>query len=311
MADVTFDLRSTAAYIQSFAGLAGALSPRDSGRVLQVEVVFSSGTVNLFMEAASLYIIGFRNGRGQIIALDGDDQPFGKYLKDKLDKEKVNESAIKAKYGGDTWKLKLLKDTLDQTCFLNSFAAGDTRITLAKEHIDRMAFAIAEAARFIPIRCAVACVLHDDYRFLAVLERLSNHAKKLIRQERKAQAIEPGKTLSPRDAHLRSIYPAGNIHVFEMSGNSFDGLSKTERWFRLLLASDTDLSGDDRERLRSLPASHWHELTIGDFRNLVTNWSKLSAAKDPYIHEILQELHIRNAVSSTSEDTSRFMTEWH
>lgn len=311
MADVTFDFRSTAAYIQSFGGLANALSPRTPGRVLDINVVFASGSVSLYMEAASLYVIGFKNESDQIIALDGDDQPFGKYLKDKFAKEKVNESAIKAKYAGDTWKLKLIKTELDRTCFLNGFVAGDTRITRAKEHIDRMAFAIAESARFIPIRCAVACVLHDDYRFLAVLERLSNYAQNLIQRERKAETIEPGKTLSPRDAHLRSMYPAGNIHVFEMSGNSFDGLSKTERWFRLLLASDQDLTDADRQRLRSLPASHWHELTLGDFRGLVTNWSKLSAAKDPYIHEILQELHIRNAASATSEDTSRFMTEWH
>jgi hypothetical protein len=263
------------------------------------------------MEAAGLYLIGFQNGQGDVMALEGDNQPFDKYLEAKFGNEKVKNSGIKAKYIGDSWKVKVIKATLDQTLAIKSFGPGDNRITTTKEHLDRMAFVIAEAARFMPIRCAVACALHDDYRFLAVLERLSKHAQNLVKDERKAAAMEPGVTLSRRDANLRSIYPQSNIHVFEMSGNRFDGLSKTERWFRLLLASDEDLTPADRQRLRSLPPSHWYELTLGDFRSLVTNWSKLSASQDMYIHEILQEVHVRQATGSTPEDATRFMIDWY
>ena len=281
------------------------------GRVLEIEVIFASGRLTLYMEAAGLYLIGFQNAQGLIMALYGDNQPFNEYLEAKFGSGKVKDSKIKAKYTGDSWSVKVIKATLDQTLAIKSFVDGDTRITAAKEHLDRMAFVISEAARFMPIRCAVACVLHDDYRFLAILERLSKHTRNLVKGERKAPAIEPGITLSRRDANLRGIHPDSNIHVFEMSGNRFDGLSKTERWFRLLLASDEDLSLADRQRLRSLPVSHWYELSLGDFRSLMMNWSKLSASEDMYIHEILQEVHIRQAAGSTPEDTTRFMIDWY
>jgi hypothetical protein len=164
--DLTFDLQSTNAYVQSFAALRTALSPRDKGRVLEIQTLLPSGNdLALYMEAASLYLIGFGNARGQIMSLDGDNEPFRDYLTAKFDKAKVHDSSIKAKYTGETWKLQLGKETINQTIALKSFGPGDTRITESKKHIDRLAFVIAESARFMPIRCAVACILHDDYKF--------------------------------------------------------------------------------------------------------------------------------------------------
>lgn len=311
MPDLTFDLQSTNAYVQSHAALHAALSDRKRGQVLEMRTLLLSGEITLYLETASLYLIGFGNARGQIMSLDGDDESFHQYLAAKFSKTSVHNSGIKAKYTNETWKLQLTKATIEQTIALRNFGPGDTRITESKKHIDRLAYVIAEAARYLPIRCAVACVLHDDHRFLAVLKRLCSYSQNLIKQERKAAALEPGQTLSPRDAHLRDIHPTGNIHVFEIKGNSFDGLSNTERWFKLLSASENDLKGADRERFRSLPTDQWYDMSLGDFENLVKNWSKLSASKDLYIQEIIQESHVRHSVGSSPEDGTKFILEWH
>ena len=56
---------------------------------------------------------------------------------------------------------------------LARYVLGAKPIDETKAHLDWLAFAIAEAARFIPVRCAVACELCGDYRFLQVIARLA------------------------------------------------------------------------------------------------------------------------------------------
>jgi hypothetical protein len=308
-ADVTFNLRDHVNYVRSFTSLRDRLGAREAEAVIEVEVLLPDETaVNLFMECRSLYFIGFRGGGGRVIALAGDGQDFAAFLRKKVGSTPVVQSIMNAKYDVDTWGLKLIKSELHlAAAALNGYEEGRGARALVKGWIDRLAFAVAESARFIPIRCAVACELCDDHRFKQVLHKLAEWSRKFRVGERSVEKSGPGKTLSKDDQRYRDRLGEGSIHLFQMRQNVLFKLTNMEKWLLLLSGADlSKLTEEDRKRLKSLEGSVYTVFSLADYQDLVKNWQKLSSIDDPNLRGLLDAVHVQHTASS-----GMTVAEWH
>jgi hypothetical protein len=315
MADVRFDLSSHGGYIGSFHQLKQKLGTRTPGSVLELTVDVVGGELTVFMEAHSLYLIGFRGSDGQIFALAEDDKSFLEKLRAKFGEGEVAESGIVSRYTGLTWSLRFRKEDLPLALALNRFTLRSGDKESIKAHIDRLAFAICEAARFIPVRCAVACELCDDYRFKRIIAKLCEWCERFNVGERSVEKSAPDKVLSPADQKLRDRLGEGSMHVIAIRGNMFENLSKVEKWMRILSVwppeQAAQLSEADWKRVRGLKADTYPEFTLGRFEKLTKNWQKLTAIKDVNFQGLLDELHLRYTANATPQEEALVIAEWH
>lgn len=307
MPDLLFDLTTHGGYIRSFADLKKSLRDRRPGSVIEIEARLAGDSVILFMETYKLYLIGFRGRGGDAYSLEDDTEPFGEYIKKKTGAEPI-PSPIYAKYTGDSWKLVFRKTELNLASDLARYIRGAKPIDETKAHLDRLAFAIAEAARFIPIRCAVACELSGDYRFLQVVARLAKWVETAGFKEMYTIPKEmPGEKLSAEHAALRRLHGNRPIQAMKINPQPAAQLTGTGKWLDLLANLD-DLTGSRRQLLASLDPNRYppDAVTLGSFRALITNWEKLSqlAKSSPDMTGLLGELHLRNTAGATpAEDT--------
>src|SRR5215469_8294928 len=105
MPTVDFDLATPGGYVRSFSGLHTALGIRLEGRVVELKVALAGSTLNIFLEAASLYLVAVRALNNDVLVLDGGkEQSYLPYFPPK-DFGKVVDTGIPARYDGSTWKL--------------------------------------------------------------------------------------------------------------------------------------------------------------------------------------------------------------
>jgi hypothetical protein len=308
VADVSFNLRTHVDYIGSFAGLKDKLGTRTLGAVIEIDVLLPGCTLTMYMECRSLYLIGFQGRGGKVYSLKDDEGKFDEYVRNKAGDGNTIKSSVDAKYDVKTWNLKLIKSELPLANALNDYTEGGMPRDAAKAWVDRLAFAIAEAARFIPIRCAVACELCDDIRFKQVLQKLSEWGSKFMIDKRMVGKPEPGKTLSPDDQWYRDrLGSEKGIQVVQVRQNLLLKLTDTEKWLVLLMGGDpASMSDADRKRLKSLTDAHYAYFTLANFKDLVNNWERLSAIDDPNLHGLLDACHLRHCAASTL-----IVAEWH
>jgi hypothetical protein len=308
MADVSFHLTTHVDYVASFADLKNKLGARTLGAVLEIEVLLPGGVLTMYMECRSLYLIGFKGRGGKVYALKDDEDKFEEYVRNKAGAANTVKSSVDAKYDVKTWNLKLIKSELPMARALNDYAEGSMPRDAAKAWVDRLAFAIAEAARFVPIRCAMACELCDDVRFKQVLQKLSEWSGSFMLDKRMVARPEPGKTLSPDDQVLRDRLGSDkSIQAVQLRQNPLLKLTDTEKWLVLLTGGDpANMSDADRKRLKSLTDSHYTYFTLANFKDLVNNWERLSAIDDPNLRGLLDACHLRHCASSTV-----IVPEWH
>ncbi len=158
--------------MRSFSDPHKALGGRAKGRVVELKVALSGGSLNLFLEAASLYLVAVRAHQGDIQVLDGGkEQSYLSYFPEKAFGKRIVATGILARYDGETWKLAFTMNGLAVAASIPDFIGAGNQAS-AKAAVDRVAFANSEAARFIPIRCAVACEIADDLEFKEVIVRL-------------------------------------------------------------------------------------------------------------------------------------------
>ena len=288
-----FDLTNSIDYVRSFDTLVAALGERKRGNVVELEVALGDGSVKLFMEADGLYIIGFRGAGGRVFVLDGENQDFRAYIREHLKAAKDTSGIVEldalARYDQNTWKLPVSVAELNKTKALSAYN-GDGSV---KNHIDLLAFSIAESMRFKPIRCAVACELRGD-EFKHVLYKLAEWSGKFYLDKEERNVGQPRKKpddppLSPADARLRERLGSKSIHVVPVHANTFSKFNIIDRMLDVLGGKST-LNEQDKQRLKSYQDT-WRNFTLGDFRKLMTNWRTLSLIDDPNIRGIMGVLH--------------------
>jgi len=311
---IDFDLTTPGGYVRSFPAFHQAVSGRASGRVVEFKVALAGGTLNLFLETASLYLVAVRAANGDVLVLDGGkEQNYMPYFPAKEFGKGVVDTGIPARYDGETWKLTFTTNDLGLAAGLPAYITGGNHAA-AKAAIDRLAFAIAEASRFIPVRCAVACELADDLEFKEVIARLVTWAGNVVVSERNVSGSTELKDLSPDDVRLRQRLGDQNMKVFRINENAFVNLIGVAKWLAILRGVQSDWTAKDKERLRGLrgSASQYITLRLGDFRALVTNWEKFSAIahRDPNFIGLLDAFHVRYAVGSAPPEASIYLAEW-
>ncbi|MGH9614225.1 MAG: ribosome-inactivating family protein [Bryobacteraceae bacterium] len=293
--------------MRGFADLKQSVRDRRQGSVIEIEARLAGNSVILFMEMQTLYLIGFRGRSGEAYWLKDDTEPYGEYIKKKTGVDPIC-SRIYAKYTGDTWKLVFRKAELNLASELAQYVPDVKPIDETKAHLDRLAFSIAEAARFIPIRCAVACELSGDYRFLQVIARLARWVETAGFKEMNAIPKEkPGEKLSAEHAALRKLHGNRAIQAMKVNPQPATQLTETGKWLDLLANLDK-LSGAQRQRLASLDPNRYppDAVTLGSFEALMKNWKQLSqlARSSPDMGGLLGELHLRNTAGATpAEET--------
>jgi hypothetical protein len=180
----------------------------------------------------------------------------------------------------------------------------------AKAAVDRLAFAISEAARFIPIRCAVAC----DLEFKEVIVRLVSWAGNFVSGERNVSGTAKLEELSGNDARLRRRLGDRNMKVFQVNENLFQNLTGTAKWLAILSGPQTDRNESDKQRIRALKTqpSRVTTLRLKDFRTLIANWEKFSAIahRDPNFIGLVDAFHIRYTAGAVSPEESLTLAEW-
>jgi hypothetical protein len=311
---IAFDLTVPGGYVRSFPALHQAVSGRVSGHVVELNVALAGGAVNVFLEAASLYLVAVRAVNGNVLVLDGGkEQSYLPYFPAKEFGTGVVDTGIPARYDGETWKLTFTTTDLGLAADLPAYITGGNH-TAAKAAIDRLAFAIAEAARFIPVRCAVACELADDLEFKEIIARLVTWTGGFVLSERNVSGSAKLEDLSTDDIRLRQRLGDQNMKVFRVNENAFVNLIGAARWLAILRSAQSDWSAKDKERMRSIrsSATQYITLRLGDFRALVTNWEKFSAIahRDPNFGGLLDAFHVRYAVGSVPAEDSIYLAEW-
>jgi len=325
MPPVNFNLTNAGDYIQSFGALHTALGARAKGTLVELNVALPNGNPTIFMEASSLYLIGFRTNNNGIAVLNGGDQEdFMSYFQ-RGDYPRAIQTAIEARYDDSTWRVVFSKELLSQASALPG-QVGAGGAAPIKESIDRLAFAIAEAARFTPIRCAVACELADDEQFKKLISRLIRWAGNLIQGERSINKTAEDKDLDPGDVKLRTRMRevAGDVtlKVFGINENAFSNLTRLERWLAILnpnpnLTPAQKALAEQRARDLRRSDEQFAILRLGDFRELMTNWQKFSALArtskdrgDANFDGLLSEFHIRYAAAAVPAEQSLTIAEW-
>ena len=311
---VDLDLATPGGYVRSFSDLHQALGERAKGRVIEVKVALPGGSLNLFLEPASLYLVAVRANNGDIQVLDGGkEQSYRPYFPEQEYSKGVVATDIPARYDGGTWKLAFTMNDLALAASLPSFITVGNHAA-AKAAVDRLAFAISEAARFIPIRCAVACEIADDLEFKEVIARLITWAGNFVSGERNVSGSAKIEDLSSDDARLRRRLGDQNMKVFQVNQNVFRNLTGAAKWLAILRSSESDWDETDKQRVRALKTAppRVKTLRIGDFKALITNWEKFSAIarRDPNFVGLLDAFHIRYTAGAVPPEESLTLAEW-
>jgi hypothetical protein len=313
MAVVDFDLATAGKYVGSFSDLHQSLGGRAQGHVVELKVALPGGSLNLFLEAASLYLVAVRSPGGIQVLDGGKEQSYLPYFPEKEYGKGVVKTGIPARYDSATWKLAFTMNDLSVAAGLPGFIAAGNHAA-AKAAVDRLAFAISEAARFIPIRCAVACEIADDLEFKEVIVRLVTWAGKFVAGERNVSGSKKMEELSSDDARLRRRLGDQNMKVFRVNENLFQNLTGAAKWLAMLESSQEDWDETDKQRMRALRTSspRVQTLRLGDFKTLIANWEKFSAIahRDPNFIGLLDAFHIRYTAGAVSAEESLTLAEW-
>ena len=314
MPTIAFDLTTAGGYVKSFAELHQVVASRATGHIVELEVALAGGSVRVFLEAASLYLVAVRAANGDILVLDGGkEQSYIPYFPEKEFGKGVVGSGIPARYDTATWKLTFTATDLGVAAGFPGYITTGNHAA-AKAAVDRLAFAISEATRFIPVRCAVACELADDLEFKEVIARLVTWAESFVVSERNVSGTTKLGDLSADDVRLRQRLGDQNMKVFRVNENAFVNLIGVAKWLAILRSSQSDRTAKDSERMRGLrsSASQYIALRLGDFRALVTNWQKFSALarRDPNFVGLLDAFHVQYAVGSVPSEDIIYLAEW-
>jgi hypothetical protein len=309
---VDFDLATAGGYVRSFSSLHSALASRVPGRVVELNVALPGGSLNLFLEASSLYLVAIRALNKDILVLHGGrEQSYLPYFPAK-EFGKTVDTGIPARYDGSTWRLTFTAGDLALCANLPALIAA-RNVDAAKAAIDRLAFAISEAARFLPVRCAVACELSDDLVFKEIVARLATWAGTFVTSERNIGGGAKIEDLPREDARLRLRLGDENMKVFRVKENAFLNLVGAAKWLAILSSSESERTELDRQRLSGVRQSmRVHAMRLGDFRALIANWEKFSAIarRDPNFAGLVDAFHTRYAVGAAPAEGSLTLAEW-
>ena len=299
---VDFDLADSGGYIRSFAALHDAIRARTAGSVVELRIALPGGSLGAFLELSTLYLVAVRGASGNVLVLDGGkEQNYLQWFAAGQFGPAV-PSGIAARYSTHTWKLSFTRNDLAVAAGLPGFIAG-RNIDAAKAAVDRLAFAVCEAARFIPIRCAVACELAEDQEFKEVLARLAEWSRGFTRPEEEMNITSDAVLDDRQLRRLQQAFPKQNIKVFTIKENAFVNLTGAAKWLAILGKPKSAWTEADRRRMQSLRAGEmrYYTLRLGDFQSLLTNWQKFSAiaSYDPNFAGLVDAFHTRYAAGST------------